>query len=61
MGLPLPDSGYGLRYTTTPSLQTVVLLLDLAELLVGGGFALATDWVAPEARVRHLSEVHAVR
>ncbi len=54
-------------YNDSPPLQTVVLFLHLAGLLVGGGFALATDRAMlrvahadPQQRVRHLSELHAV-
>ena len=54
-------------YNDSPPLQTAVLFLHLAGLVVGGGFALATDRAtlraaraAPQERVRHLSELHAV-
>ncbi|MDQ3309201.1 MAG: hypothetical protein M3497_03670 [Gemmatimonadota bacterium] len=54
-------------YNDSPPLQTAVLFVHLAGLVVGGGFALATDRATlrvaragPQERVRHLSELHAV-
>ncbi len=54
-------------YNASPPLQTVVLFAHLAGLLMGGGFALATDratlraaGAGPEERIRHLSELHGV-
>jgi uncharacterized membrane protein len=54
-------------YNDSPPLQTGVLFLHLSGLLVGGGFALATDRATlraaragPREQARQLSEVHTI-
>ncbi len=54
-------------YHDSPALQTVVLFLHLAGVVVGGGFALATDRATVQVarsvhsdRTRQLSEIQAI-